>query len=229
MNRPYRGTYCRRVKKTRAEKQRELEVEKAAFYASGGVNRSFYERRACPDAFRPPEKTKYEKWRPKHKNNKSSRRNRKKERRAAERRLSSVILRKAQTTPIPQKQVFVSKKEVLKRYAAKLNANVPASEKWFLSLYEAHGLLDVEDRFNEPFADVCIPDIVNHRHKYIIEVQDPTHKKVARIVWDAKKNALFAKSGYRAFYVWAWDHLSFDAFLPVFKEFMRTQRLIEFF
>ena len=109
----------------------------------------------------------------------------------------------------------------LRRFSKQLNKNLPASDLWFLSLYKAHGLLREDDLFNEPFENTCIPDVVNHILRYIIEVQDPTHKLKERIIRDAKKNALFAKSGYRTFYVWAWDHYSFDAFLEQFKEFRR--------
>jgi hypothetical protein len=215
----HRKIFPSRLKKTKDELRRELEVEKAAFAASGGKPRSFYERRACPDAYRPPDsKSHFGRWQPKYRKNakqKRAARNARKRARKKERML------KSPDYVLPTSELQKSPPDVLKRYSAKLNGNLPASEKWFLALYKEHKLLRNSDRFNEPFADVCIPDIVNHELRYIIEVQDPTHKKVERIVKDARKNVLFAKSGYRAFYVWAWDHLSFDAFLPVFKEFLR--------
>lgn len=111
-----------------------------------------------------------------------------------------------------------SKKAFLRLCSERLNANLPASDQWFLSLYREHKVFEGDDLINEPFCGF-IPDILNKRLRYIIEVQDPTHKKLSRIIKDAKKNVAYRGVGFRVFYIWAWDHNSFDAFLEQFKEF----------
>ena len=230
MTRFHRSIFRTNVYTSKEQGKRQAKLDKK-------LGRSFYESRACPDRDRSPEE--FRKWQPiqsRKAAKRAARKAKKRLRRAREtldriapapKRRSGFHVNSAQTAhykPVKPKTPFLPMSEILKRYAAKLNGNFPVSEKWFLALYKEHGLLHASDKFNEPFADVCIPDIVNHELRYIIEVQDPTHKKTERIIRDAKKNVLFAKSGYRAFYVWAWDHASFDAFLSIFKEFLRIKR-----
>lgn len=108
------------------------------------------------------------------------------------------------------------KRKRLKDFAKELNANLPASEKWFWYLYRDSKLDLRSDKKNFPFAGF-IPDIINFHFKYIIEIQDPTHFKKEGIERDKIKRKVYAQNKYKLFEVIAWDQDSFDTFAKQIK------------
>lgn len=90
--------------------------------------------------------------------------------------------------------------EGLQRFADRINQNLPLSEKWFQSLWKK----DLYDCYNSPFEGL-IPDCINCKYKYIIEVDgcihvDPKIKKA-----DFKKDLKYRGLGYKVFRLIAYD------------------------
>ena len=102
------------------------------------------------------------------------------------------------------------KKEFVKKRAEELNQNLPKSEIWFHNLYEQYR--DKNDLNNHPFHN-RIPDVINKKYKYIIEIDGSVHDTLKQIKVDKKKNDLFIKSSYCVFRVKAFDEQSFNKFL----------------
>lgn len=98
----------------------------------------------------------------------------------------------------------------------------PAGERWFYALFNKSKLKQYDDIQNHPFAGF-IPDIINHRLRYVIEIQDRTHDQPARIARDKKKLEKLLHSGYRVFYVRAWNHSSYEQFLSFFSNYLKIK------
>lgn len=100
-----------------------------------------------------------------------------------------------------------SKKAFLNECAEKLNTNLPKSEQWFHELYK--DFKDEHDLFNFPFHGK-IPDIVNKKYKYIIEIDGSFHDSLEQRFKDKLKNKLFIRKNYCVFRVKAYCQPSFD-------------------
>ena len=83
----------------------------------------------------------------------------------------------------------------LERTAARLNRNLPASEKWFQSLWRKHNF---QDKYNKPFGPY-IPDVINEEYKYIIEIDGSIHNTSEQQFKDKKKDAFYKRAGYQVF------------------------------
>lgn len=88
------------------------------------------------------------------------------------------------------------RREGLKHFARKLNENLPKSEQWF----NAHWPRLPYERSNVPFG-FYIPDIINRKWKYIIEVDGSFHTRADQIKRDAKKDAFYKMNGYAVYRV----------------------------
>ena len=122
-----------------------------------------------------------------------------------------------------RKKMLLARQEMLAK-------SLPASEQWFHGLYREAGLAHPADRLNEIFCNF-IPDVVNHELRYVIEVQDPSHKLAKRARRDRHKARVWAREGYRVFAVWAWQEESFTAFSGAMREYrtalLNAQRRLE--
>lgn len=121
-------------------------------------------------------------------------------RKRKENRKSSVLKEK-------REQRKISKATFLKEKADILNENLPRSEQWFWSLY---GIFShYEDKMNVPFLGK-IPDVINEKFKYIIEVDGTYHNLKSQKKKDREKDILFSKNGYTVIRVKAYDQTSFN-------------------
>jgi len=93
----------------------------------------------------------------------------------------------------------------LKQFAAKIRQNIPRSERWFMSHFLPYRTID--DEFNVPFA-CYIPDVINRKYKYIIEVDGSIHDTEAQKKKDIKKDKKYRSTGYKVFRVKAYDNKS---------------------
>jgi hypothetical protein len=67
-------------------------------------------------------------------------------------------------------------KNRIDRFALKLRMNTPKSELWFQEFWKANGLEIPSDEYNVRWCR-RIPDLVNHKYKYVIEIDGTIHKK----------------------------------------------------
>ena len=88
--------------------------------------------------------------------------------------------------------------EFLQKTANRLNKNLPKSEKWFHCNYK-YKLPD--DKSNTPLYGKYIPDIVNFRYKYVVEVDGSIHKTPKQMEKDELKNIFYISKGFKVFRV----------------------------
>lgn len=106
------------------------------------------------------------------------------------------------------------KRKFIKRRAKELNASLPKSEVWFQKLYKQYKTKT--DKYNEPFADK-IPDMINTKFKYIIEIDGSIHDTEKQQLKDDSKDKLYKRLGYQVFRIKAYDEDSFFATLDVIR------------
>lgn len=94
----------------------------------------------------------------------------------------------------------------IEKYAHELTNCTPASEVWFQHKYKPYQ--DPDDDFNKPIF-FRIPDVLNQRFKYIIEIDGSIHKKTKIQETDKHKDELFQKRGYKVIRVKAYCESSF--------------------
>jgi very-short-patch-repair endonuclease len=87
------------------------------------------------------------------------------------------------------------RKKRLKEFALKLESNLPKSERWFRKLWETNNFRDAYDRYNHPWCR-RIPDLVNHKYRYIIEIDGSYHDLESQKTIDAKKDRFFRIKAY---------------------------------
>lgn len=94
-----------------------------------------------------------------------------------------------------------------KKFAESLQNNTPRSETWFYSLYKPYqsGM----DEFNTVFAD-RIPDVINKRDKYIIEIDGSIHKLERIKKKDRLKTRRYESLGYTVIRIEAYNIESFN-------------------
>lgn len=96
------------------------------------------------------------------------------------------------------------KKTKLLKFADELEKNLPNSEIWFREIYHKCNLKDKFDEYNRPFEHY-IPDIINHRYKYIIEIDGSIHDLENIKKRDIKKDFKFKSKGYQVIRVIAYN------------------------
>lgn len=118
-----------------------------------------------------------------------------------------------------QKKAFKKKNEqILKRvqkHAKELQLNPPKSDLWFQELWCDNK--DLDDRYNEAFGHY-IPDCINHRYRYIIEIDGSFHMKPEQIQKDIKKNEYYMNRGYDWYRVQAYNEDSLNLTLEKIKK-----------
>lgn len=95
------------------------------------------------------------------------------------------------------------KKKIL-RFANELNKNLPASEKWFQGFWKSNGLEDENDEYNSPLGR-RIPDVINRKYRYVIEVDGYIHARGPVRQIDVRKNKYYRNLGYEVFRVIAYN------------------------
>ena len=90
-------------------------------------------------------------------------------------------------------------------FAKKLRDNLPKSEVWFWEEWDRAGMRHCGDLSNH-IVNGFIPDVVNRKFNYIIEIDGDIHNRprVKRIDFD--KNKVFEKNGYKVFRVEAFNY-----------------------
>ncbi len=108
---------------------------------------------------------------------------------------------------MPRKRKALRRRAKMKIFAAKLEANLPRSEVWFRSLWERHQLKDEHDQYNHVWCR-RIPDLVNHKYRYVIEIDGSYHDKPGQKKIDASKDRFYHAQGYEVYRLPAYnDHL----------------------
>lgn len=103
-----------------------------------------------------------------------------------------------------------------RKMSDKLNKDLPKSEVWFHALYAPYRFYD--DEFNQKLGPF-IPDIVNRKYKYVIEVDGSIHDVEEIKKRDIIKNRTFFRLGFRVFRVKAYDLESFKLTIEKLNEF----------
>jgi very-short-patch-repair endonuclease len=99
----------------------------------------------------------------------------------------------------------------LKKFSKKLNGKLAKSERWFWKNYNK--FKHVDDIMNCPFQNKFIPDVCNHRYKYVVEVDGSFHNRPDQIKKDKIKDEYYSQHGYRRFRIIAHDNDSFNQFI----------------
>jgi very-short-patch-repair endonuclease len=107
--------------------------------------------------------------------------------------------------------------------ALMLKKNLPRSERWFWKRWRQTEFYNEFDMSNEPFLEF-IPDVINHKYKYIIEVNGKAHENRAQIKRDIFKKALYKKNGYKVFSIKAGNDESFSSFIENVKSYLDSKK-----
>lgn len=86
----------------------------------------------------------------------------------------------------------------LEKFQKEVINEIPESEQWFRPLFEAHFKLPT-DKYNQKFKGKFLPDVLNTKFKYVIEIDGSMHNLVEIIQKDKTKNAFYKRHGYRVF------------------------------
>jgi very-short-patch-repair endonuclease len=105
----------------------------------------------------------------------------------------------------------------LSRYSRRLNKVLPKAEQWFWGQWGKAGMHLKSDYANSPFG-FYIPDVINRRYCYIVEVDEDHHNEPIQKEKDSKKDSFYEKQGYKSFRVKAYDVESFNAVVRSIKE-----------
>ena len=115
-----------------------------------------------------------------------------------------------------------SKRKKIERFANNLRSNLPRSEQWFWSEWRDAGMIDPCDESNSVFNGI-IPDVINRKYKYVIEIDGSIHKKKKVLKKDNRNNSIYIKNNYHLFRIEAfnYDHFGIliDQILKIRKPF----------
>lgn len=109
-------------------------------------------------------------------------------------------------------------------YAQHLNENLPKSEIWFQKHWRLNEMEDPFDKYNEPFCGF-IPDLINHKFKYVVEIDGAIHRSKRFKKMDSIKNLRFEREGYDVVRVKAYDMEGFYGVCEVIDR-IRFQRTV---
>ena len=111
-------------------------------------------------------------------------------------------------------------KEQIKKFASNLETNIPKSEQWFRSLYEKHYKCD-SDIYNAVFYSTYISDVLNHKYRYIIEIDGDIHNELFQMKKDVKKDIFYRNKKYKCFRIKAYN---IDQYINVLKEIQKIRK-----
>lgn len=104
----------------------------------------------------------------------------------------------------------------LQRYAKKLNSFIPKSELWFRKLWKEQGMKDKLDQYNSPFGKY-IPDVINRKYRYIIEIDGSVHNDPAVQFNDKLKDEYYTSRNYKVFRITAYNLNQFNSVMDLIK------------
>lgn len=94
-----------------------------------------------------------------------------------------------------------------KIYSERLKKTHTKSEVWFFDLYKSYQ--DIDDVYNEPLGNY-IPDMANHKYKYVVEIDGSIHDRPDIKEKDLKKDKYYKALGYRVMRIQAYDIQKFN-------------------
>jgi very-short-patch-repair endonuclease len=121
-----------------------------------------------------------------------------------------------------------NKRKKLQDFSKELNKNMAQSEIWFKSLYEKHNLKMEHDLFNKPLKSVYIPDVLNRRFKYVIEIDGSIHRTKSQIETDNKKDIFYSKCNMFVIRIIAYDIKSYIDGMNKLIDYRKTNKTKEF-
>lgn len=107
----------------------------------------------------------------------------------------------------PKKVKRKTKRRSIRAFAKSLRENPPKSELWFYSLYETYK--DRHDQFNHPLH-IRIPDVMNRRFQYIVEIDGSIHDSEKQKYTDYIKDSFYKRLGFEVIRIKAFDLSSFE-------------------
>ena len=100
-----------------------------------------------------------------------------------------------------------AKRPTIRQFAKSLEINLPKSEVWFRELYKP--FKDKYDEFNKPLH-IRIPDVMNRRYMYILEIDGSIHETTRQRIIDFKKNSFYERLGFKVFRIQAYNLEQFN-------------------
>lgn len=107
----------------------------------------------------------------------------------------------------------------MERYAAKLRSNTPKSEVWFQGLFNKENI--GYNEYNQVLGHT-IPDVLNRRYRFIIEVDGSIHNSLEQKRKDMNKDGYYRKKGYTVYRVIAYNINSYKTCLELIKTLVKT-------
>jgi very-short-patch-repair endonuclease len=104
-------------------------------------------------------------------------------------------------------------------YAYKLNKNLPPAERWFRQLWDQAQLNLDDTLFNFPYGNY-IPDVINGKHKFIIEIDEPHHEDPVQRWKDGVRDRYFVRQGYVVYRIKAYDLENYNDVISRLKTFL---------
>lgn len=99
---------------------------------------------------------------------------------------------------------------LLEGRARALRGRLPKSEAWFQDQWRRLGMADKGDRFNVAFG-FYIPDCINQKFKYVIEVDGDIHDRPEQKKHDRQRDKYFQQKGFTVFRLKAYDRAGLEA------------------
>lgn len=116
------------------------------------------------------------------------------------------------------------RKKILQNKGDNLNINLPKSEVWFWQLYEKNKLNSKYDKKNTAFK-YYIPDVLNKKEKYVIEIDGSVHINLKQKTKDIKKDYFYYKKGFMVFRITAFSLKSFYENMKKLKQYREKQSI----
>lgn len=115
-------------------------------------------------------------------------------------------------------EFFLKRKRTIQQYAQRLQKQMPKSEVWFWELYEKNGLKLKSDQSNQILGNYIF-DVLNGDLRYVIEIQDPGHKRSSRKRRDQLKREYAQSRGFHYIAIKGWSLTSFFKGMESLKEY----------
>ena len=106
--------------------------------------------------------------------------------------------------------------------AKKLQNEPPKSDQWFQSLFNEYKLEN--DEYNQAFG-FYIPDLINHKYRYIIEIDSSYHLRQDQIKKDVIKNKYYLNNGYECYRIQAYNE---DRFKMILQKVLKRREQFKY-
>lgn len=111
----------------------------------------------------------------------------------------------------------------LKAFSTQLNHNLPKAERWFWNLWLSQKMYCEFDQPNECFG-CYIPDLLNKKWKYVIEIDESHHQTSAQQVKDLRRDNWFIRKGYFVFRIPAYDLQKYGQVVTAVKKLRKQHQ-----